>query len=368
VIRAAVFDGPGKPFRLEAFPRPALGPGEALVRVRLCTVCGSDLHTVSGRRPGPTPCVLGHEAVGVVEEVNGALRDVAGEAVRVGDRVVWAVVVSCGSCFFCRNGLPQKCESLRKYGHEPITSGVGPLSGLATHAHLLPGAGVVKVPAGLPDEVAAPAMCATATVMAVFEASGGCEPPGEDNRGVHTPRSPGSVVVFGLGMLGLTACATAAADGTPHVIACDVDDTRLSLARRFGATHAVKPAGVVEAAKAVTAGRGADVALELSGSPAAAALSLDVLRVGGFAAWAGAVLPTPAVPVDPEMVVRRCLTVAGVHNYAPWHLHNAVNFLAKNHARFPFAELVSRAFDLDDVDAAFRYAESERPVRVAVRC
>jgi alcohol dehydrogenase len=361
VIRAAIFDGPGRPFRLEAVPRPALGPGEALVRVRLCTVCGSDLHTVSGRRGGPTPCVLGHEAVGVVEETNGELVDVAGEPVRAGDRVVWAVAAACGRCFFCGVGLPQKCETLRKYGHEPVTPGVGPLGGLATHAHLLPGTGVVKVPDGLPDEVAAPAMCATATVMAVREASR----PRERPESPAVAGSPQTVVVFGLGMLGLTACAAA---GAPHVIACDVDDTRLSLARRFGATHAVKPADVIETARAVTAGRGADAALELSGSPAAAALAVDVLRVGGTAVWAGAVLPTPAVAVQPEAVVRRCLTVAGVHNYAPRHLHNAITFLAENHARFPFAELVSRAFELDDVDAAFRYAEGERPVRVAVRC
>ena len=81
----------------------------------------------------------------------------------------------------------------------------------------------------------------------------------------------------------------------------------------------------------------------------------------------GAVLPTPVVAVNPETVVRRCLTVSGVHNYAPWHLQYAIDFLADNHARFPFAGLVGRAFDLDDVAAAFRFAESERPVRVAVR-
>src|SRR5262245_24944163 len=120
-VRAAIFDGPNQPLRVEAAPRPTLQPGEALVRVSLCTVCGSDLHTFTGRRKEKTPSVLGHEPVGVVEEVNCELRDVSGELVRVGDRVVWAVAVSCGECFFCTHGLPQKCASLRKYGHEPIT-------------------------------------------------------------------------------------------------------------------------------------------------------------------------------------------------------------------------------------------------------
>jgi alcohol dehydrogenase len=72
--------------------------------------------------------------------------------------------------------------------------------------------------------------------------------------------------------------------------------------------------------------------------------------------------------VDPEAVVRRCLRVAGVHNYAPRHLREAVRFLAENHGRFPFAELVARTFPLDAADEAFRFAEAEKPVRVAVRC
>src|SRR6266516_3233087 len=121
MIRAAIFDGPNQPLSVEAATRPALQSGEAMVRVSLCTVCGSDLHTFTGRRKEKTPGVLGHEPVGVVEEVHGDLRTVDGEPVRVGDRVVWGVAVSCGACFFCTHGLPQKCEVLRKYGHEAIT-------------------------------------------------------------------------------------------------------------------------------------------------------------------------------------------------------------------------------------------------------
>ena len=352
-ITSAIFDGPGRPFRFACQPPPRLGPGEALVRVTLCTVCGSDLHTFGGRRTQPAPSVLGHEPVGVVAEVNGELRDVTGEPVRVGDRVVWAVVVSCGACFFCTHELPQKCERLRKYGHEPADLATGPLGGLSTHCHLLAGAAIVKVPAALPDAVAAPAGCATATVMAAFRAAGG--------------RGPRTVAVLGLGMLGLTACAVAAAAGDA-VIACDVSDARLAHAARFGAAHIAKPRELLELAKSLTAGRGADLALELSGPADAAAAALDVLRVGGTAVWVGAVSPVGTIPVNPESVVRRCLTVAGVHNYAPRDLAAAVEFLAANHTRFPFAELVADTFSLDAADAAFRFAEAEHPVRVAVRC
>lgn len=353
-IRAAIFDGPGVPLRVEPVARPTLRAGEALVRVTLCTVCGSDLHTFSGRRKEKTPCVLGHEPVGVVEEVNGDLRTVDGEPVNVGDRVVWAVAVSCGGCFFCRNGLPQKCASLRKYGHEAITPQCGPVGGLATHCHLLAGTAVVRVPAELPDAVAAPAGCATATVAAVLRAAGVQE------------KAP-AVVVFGLGMLGLTACAWLDALGLTAV-ACDVSAARLTQAARFGARHLAKPDALAELVLSLTNGRGADAAFELSGSHAACTAALDVLRTGGTAVWAGAVSPTDAVPLLPEAVVRRCLTLTGVHNYAPGDLADAVRFLAANHTRYPFAELVPPPFALADVNAAFRFAERERPVRAAVEC
>lgn len=355
MIRTAIFDGPGKPFRFECVARPTLAAGEALVRVSLCTVCGSDLHTFSGRRGGPVPCVLGHEPVGVVEEVSGDVRDVGGDPVAVGDRVVWSVAVSCGGCFFCTRGLPQKCGRLRKYGHEGHAPGAGPLGGLSTHCHLLAGTALVKVPPGLPDALAAPAGCATATVAAALRAG---HRPGE---------GPGLVAVLGLGMLGLTACAMASAAGHA-VVACDVSDSRLSRAPRFGAAHVAKPTELVGLSRSLTAGRGADQALELSGSSEAAKLSLEALRTGGRAVWAGAVSPVGSVAVEPEAVVRRCLTVTGVHNYTPRDLAAAVDFLATHHGRFPFAGLVSRAYSLGEVDEAFEFAESERPVRVAIRC
>ncbi|AWM42457.1 hypothetical protein C1280_30455 [Gemmata obscuriglobus] len=176
-----------------------------------------------------------------------------------------------------------------------------------------------------------------------------------------------SCVVLGLGMLGLTACAWAEALGIT-AIACDVSDARLAQAARFGARHLANPDALADLVKSVTHGRGADTALELSGAPEAARASLEVLRVGGTAVWAGAVFPTDPVPMLPEQVIRRCLTVTGVHNYAPQDLDAAVRFLAANHVRFPFAELVAKSFPLADVNGAFRFAEAERPVRVAVVC
>jgi alcohol dehydrogenase len=116
----------------------------------------------------------------------------------------------------------------------------------------------------------------------------------------------------------------------------------------------------------LTAGRGADVVLEMSGTQAAIQGGLRLLRVGGRAVWVGAVLPVAPVSVPPEMVVRNHLSIFGVHNYQPRDLAAAVDFLKLHHRQYPFAEVVERSYPLADAVAAFAYAEAARPVRVAV--
>jgi len=343
---AAIFDGPGLPFRLNATELPALERGELLVRVTLCTVCGSDLHTVAGSRTEPTPCVLGHEAVGIVEAMNGRIDDTEGEALHVGDRVVWTVAASCGHCFYCMKQLPQKCETLKKYGHVRHVSGEGPRGGFATHVQLWPGTGIVKLPTNLPDTAAAPAACAAATVAAAIRVSGS-----EDARGAI-------VVVLGAGMLGLTACAMAHTMGAT-VMVFDTDDARLTLAKRFGATHAL-------ASDKSSLGRGADLVLEFTGSTAVTEMGFGLLRIGGTMILAGAVFPTEPLALVPEQLIRKLITIRGIHNYRPDDLRFAVRFLEANHAQFPFAELVETQFPLVAINEAMAYASANRPVRIGL--
>lgn len=330
---AFYFDGPGRPLRAEAFDLPTPGPGEAVVRISLCTLCGSDLHTYSGRRTEPTPVVLGHEMVGVVVRVSDEpLKDVHGEPLRVGDRITWSVIGACGGCFNCTHDLPQKCDSLFKYGKKTG----GPFGGLSTHCHLLKETAAVKLPADLPDAAAAPVMCATATAAACLRAAGPIE----------------TLLVTGAGLLGLSACAMATAAGV-RVVVCDRDDERVALAHRFGATD-----GWPERI---------DAAVEMSGAIDPIRFGLAQVRVGGTMVLAGSVAPTPPIELHPEEVVRRCLRIVGVHNYAPADLLAAVQFMGEHHTRFPFAELVSKVFPLNEAAEAFAFAEREKPIRVGVR-
>ncbi|WP_199549507.1 alcohol dehydrogenase catalytic domain-containing protein, partial [Streptomyces sp. N35] len=191
LVRYARWDGPGLPFTLvDTRGAAEPGPGEVLVRIDLATVCGSDLHTATGRRTAPAPSVLGHEQVGTVLAVGGdvfaqALPSQGGTPLVPGLRVVWSVTASCGDCDRCGRGLTQKCRALFKYGHELLDE-LAPLTGgFATHCVLRPGTAIVVIPDELPDEVAAPASCATVAVEAGAE--GVASDPDPKRRGPGLP-------------------------------------------------------------------------------------------------------------------------------------------------------------------------------------
>lgn len=316
--RTAVWTGDG--IEVRDVPVPALGAGELLVRVRLATICGSDLHTVTGRRTAACPSVLGHEAVGVVEAVGPISDGGVVAAAEVGDRIVWSVTVACGRCVRCRADRTAKCDEVRKVGHEAF-NGDWALSGSYAEYIVLPaGTAVARVADRMPDAVAAPAACATATVMATLEAAGS----------LLRKR----VLICGAGMLGVTAAAACAEAGA-RVRITDLDATRVEVAHRFG--------GVADTDGTV------DVVLDYSGSAEAITRALARLDVGGVLVLAGSVTPGPPLALDPESVVRRHLTIIGVHNYEPRHLTAAVDFLDRTREVFPWADLVAAPVELEDI-------------------
>jgi alcohol dehydrogenase len=352
-----VFHAPGEPLTLERFPIPPLSGGAVLARIRRATICSSDVHSFLGRRPSPTPCILGHEMVGEVAAVgpDGAC-DYRGAPLTPGDRIAWSIVWSCGKCFFCSRGLQPKCEFLMKFGHQPIANGWALNGGMAQYCLLPEGTAIFRVPPSLPDALAGVANCATATVAAVFrEASVG---------------KGDVVVVHGAGLLGLTACAMAAAAEADHVIAIEPNAQARERALRFGAGTAIDsalpPAETTARVKALSGGRGADACLEFAGVPEAVELGVGLLRMGGRLAMAGAVFPGRPVQLSAEQLVRGMIRIAGVHNYSPEDLETALAFLAAAADRYPFAELAGPAYALRDVNAAMAFAQTANLPRVSI--
>ncbi|WP_367874258.1 zinc-binding dehydrogenase [Luteolibacter sp. Populi] len=351
---AAVFSGHGEPFRLEHFPVPDPGRGEVLVKVTCSTICGSDLHTWHGRRQEPVPCVLGHEIVGRIMAFGpGAPRiDLRGEPLAEGDRITWTLAASCGECFFCTHALPQKCENLFKYGHSSISPGREFSGGFAECCLLNAGTGIVRLPDDLPDAIAAPANCAVATVAAAFRSAG--------------PVRGSTVAVVGCGVLGLTAAAMALELGAAEVITCDVNPARAGMARSFGSKRFCSPENFVATARDATLGRGADLTMEFSGSASAVTGALAALRTGGTSIIAGTTTPGGTVEIDPNDLVRRMLTVKGLHNYAPCDLVAALDFLGSARGRFPFESLQGQSFALEDIEAAFASSTANAGMRTVV--
>ena len=359
------FSSETRSFARYVFDRPKVKPGEVLVRVTCCTICGSDIHTFSGRRDVPCGCVMGHEIIGEIEDWAGddPPLDFYGNQLQLHQRVTWAMAVGCGHCFFCKVNLTQKCESLYKYGH--LASGACPTGGFSENCLLVPGTPIFPVGESLADEVICPANCATATVSAALRMIGETHAIDRINA-----VSDSTVLIMGAGMLGLTAAAQFSSLGARQIMIVDPNISRLELATEFGATHCLATTDCNEIAllaESLTQGRGVDVCLDVSGITSAVESCIAAARIGGCVLLAGSVFPGPLMAIAPEDLVRRMLTIRGLHNYLPTDLEHALRFLEEAHHRYPFGKLVSRSFSLEQIQEAFEYAVERQPVRVAIR-
>lgn len=358
--RALVFDPASGDFDLREIPLRSLRRGEILVRVQLSAICGSDLHTIRGRRDPGGQIVLGHEICGAVAALGeGVTADSLGRELREGDRVTWGIAASCRRCFFCARGLPQKCVRLFKYGHETL-DGDTPLSGgFAEYCYVVPGTPVYRLPAEIPDELAVFANCSLATMAAAVR------------RAELTPGD--SVLIQGGGLVGLCAVALSADRGAEVIAVVELRQERLALAGRFGATHTLNPAEedgdpIPELCSVTPEGRGFDVAIEACGAPEVVPEGIEALRVGGTYVLAGCVYPGCEADIDLQRVTTKMLRLLGQHNYAPIDLQEALSLLRRAGRRFAFGRVVAATYALDEIDAALAHLERDRSaLRVALR-
>jgi len=341
---AVVYHGPGD-VRIEAISVPQAGPGELLVRIDACAVCGTDLKAhASGNPRIKAPMVMGHEFTGRLAEVGAEL-----SGYQVGQRVVMATSVSCGQCAYCRRGLANLCVELTPMGF-------GYPGGMAGYtvipARAVANGHVVIVPPELPANVAAlaePVSCAV-------NAMGNCRlTPGD------------SLLVIGAGPMGIINALVARAMGAAKVMLAEVNPARLEQARPFGFDRLVNPAteDLAAVVRAETAGLGVDVALVAA--PAAAPMEQAMALVrkqGAVCLFASLPAGRSELTIDSRTIHYGEVHVVGSSDSTAAHVAKAVALLAD--PRLMAERLVTHVLPLSRVHEAFDLMRSGECLRVVL--
>ncbi len=349
-IRAAILSAPKGHFHIETVDLEEPQAGEALVKVAASGVCRSDWRVAIGTAPKPMPIIAGHEGAGIVEAVGkGSSR------LKPGDHVVFTWQPDCGACFYCQRGKSNLCASftpllatgLQADGRSRIHWRGKPL-------HILAGLGAfaeyviarqescLPIRRDIPLELAALSGCAVATGMGAA---------------MHTAQvKPGeSVAVFGAGGIGLNIIQGAKLCGAKTLIAVDTLNSKLALAREFGATHALPyQADIARRIRTLTGGRGADKVFEAAGIPALQEVAFEALRPGGTLTLVGTApdashtrLPGAQITRD-EKVIRGCF-------YGSCSPRRDIPRLLDLYAarKLKLRELVSKRYRLDQINEAY---------------
>jgi threonine dehydrogenase-like Zn-dependent dehydrogenase len=322
-------------------------PGGALVRTEMAGICGTDVHLWKGELPIALPVILGHETVGRIEALGDGLeKDWTGQPLRVGDRVTWNPGTTCGTCFYCaEKRIPTRCLARRAYGISHRCDETPHfLGGYAELHYLKPRTTIFKLPDDLPTESVIGAGCALNTAIH------GVERIGIGWRDI--------VVVQGAGPVGIAALAVAKSAGASQVIVIGAPAHRLEMAKRFGADHVIDIEKVrtsaerIAAVRELTRGYGADVVLECVGAPPVVVEGMEMCRDGGKYLILGHYCDAGTVAWNPHTVTRKQLLVAGSWSSEPRHMKMSLDLLRTTQKQFPFAEMVSHRFSLEQANEA----------------
>ena len=352
LMRAAVLHAPGD-IRVDEVPRPHPGPGEAVIRVTLTTICDTDVHILKGEYPIKPGLIVGHEPVGIIDELGPGV-----VGYQVGDRVLVGAITPCGQCHACLSGKLSQC------GHGSGYEAIGgwrfgnTINGAQAEYLLVPHAqaNLAKIPDALTDEQ---------VVLLADIASTGFS--GAESGRV---RIGDTVVVFAQGPIGLCATAGAKLMGAAQVIGVDGDPTRASMALKMGADVVLDPATVhvVDEVKRITDGIGADVAIEALGIQETFESALRCVRPGGTVSSLGVYSGKLQMPYEAFAAGLGDHTI--VTTLCPGgkdRMERLMRVVASG--RFDPTPLITHRFSLDDIGEAYRIFSNrlDGVLKVAIR-
>ncbi len=338
-MKAVVFKGKDR-IAIEEVPRPTPGAGEAVIRITTTTICGTDVHIVHGEYPVASGLILGHEPVGVSDELGPGLQGLY----EVGQRVVVGAITPCGQCFYCLNGSHAQCGGALggwRFGNT--------INGAWAEYLLVPDAraNLAPIPIGLDDEDVL--LCPDVFSTGLAGAESGQIKVGD------------AVAIFAQGPIGLCATIGAKLRGASLIIGIDAVSGRLEMARRFGAnvTLDIRDGDPIPEIKRLTAGRGVDVAIEALGSQQTFEQALRAIRPGGTLSSLGVysgklVAPYEAVHAglgDQKIVTTLC--PGGKER-----MRRLMAMIANR--RIDLSPFVTHRFALDDIEEAFDLFSHQR--------
>lgn len=348
-VESFVLEDTNEPLTSESLLLESPREEEILLEVAACGVCHTDLHVIKDEVKFPTPAVLGHEVSGIVRAKGASVTHV-----QPGDRVVCSFIMPCGHCRHCKAGLEDICENFfnfnrlngqlydgttrfhRRSGEDVAMYSMG---GHATHC-IVPSRAVFALPDEVPLHEAAVLGCS------LFTSYGAVKSVAELKQGE-------TVAVIAAGGIGLSIIHLARAFGAERVIAIDIDDDKLALAKELGATDVIN-SSQVDPVKAVKEelGRGVDVAFEALGSVPTVKLAVDLLDDWGRAVLAGIAPAGHTMDVDITQVVRRKLRILGAFGAAASQAMPAVIDLAVQ-GKIDLNKLITHRFRFEDTSKAY---------------
>ena len=332
-----------------------LGADDVHVQLVSSGVCHSDLSAQNGTIPSGTPCVLGHEGAGIVKEVGSGVRDL-----KAGDHIIVSFTPACRVCKMCLRGEANLCEAMGAMASTPrfLIDGqpVVGFTGCGTFAEemIIPEAAAVKVDNDIPLDVVSLVGCGVTTGVGAA---------------INTAdiRPGTSVVVFGAGGVGISAIQGARIAGAAEIVAVDMVDAKLEMAKKFGATHAVKPEDLEGAKLEVTGGEGFDYALECIGRPETIRASFDAARRGGTAVIVGVGKMTEMVQFSAFELFFNEKNLKG-SMYGSANVRTDFNRLLRlwKQGKLDLEGMISRRIKVDDVNDAFRAMQAGEVIRSVI--
>lgn len=353
-MKAAVLNAAQTPLEMADLTIDEPGAGEALVRVVTAGVCHSDLHFIEGTYPGRYPMVLGHEVAGIVEELGPGVTNVA-----KGDRVIMGFVQPCGHCNYCDSGRPNLCgtpTTARRPDQPALMLGDQPVSQMANvggfaEQSVMPASGLLKIPDDISLDVAALVGCSVMTGYGAVVNTAKVEP-------------GSSVAVIGAGGVGLNIIQAARLAGASQIIAVDMVEHKLGIAKDFGATDTVN-AGETDAIQAVQqlSGGGVDFGFEAIGLKATSEQAYEMAKRGGMAVVVGMVPPMEKIEVSGMIWMQEKTLKGSFYGSARFHTDMPRILELYKQGKLDIDGLVTKRWEFDEINEAFDTLKSGEVAR-----